>query len=146
MRSAIAVLCTAVAVAACSGTGESPEISQARIGEPAGPNAALYLDIEGYGIEDLLISVSSDRADRVELHQTVTRDDGTTGMQAVPPLVLPASGQVVLEPGGMHFMLIGADGLEVGDQVEVTLEWDVAGKTTFLALVVDPADTVEFDE
>jgi len=133
-------------LATCGDTTDAPRISAARIGQPAGPNAALYLDIDGYGVPDRLIGASSDAAQRIDPHRTVTRDDGTTGMELVPSLDLPASGQLVLEPGGLHLMLIGVDRLSVGDEVTVTLTWETAGETTFTAEVVKPSDTVEGDK
>lgn len=131
-------------LAAC-GDGDSssmPEIADARIGQPTGPNAALYLTASGYGTDDSLVGVSTDVAPTVEIHETTMGDDGTMGMQPVPELDLPAEGDLVLEPGGYHIMFIDVDRLDVGDTVEVTLEWENAGEQVITAEVVEPSDTM----
>jgi periplasmic copper chaperone A len=93
----------------------------ARIGKPTGPNAALYFTAEGYGQDVVLTGATTEVASSVQIHETTTADDGTMGMQEIGSLDLPADGQLVLEPGGHHLMLLEADRLEVGSTVEVTL-------------------------
>lgn len=139
----VTVLTMAIAVAGCGGGGDDvPAISQARIGEPTGPNAALYFVAGGYGTDDRLVAASTDVAPRVEIHETTMNDDGTMGMSPVEGLDIPAQGDLVFEPGGYHVMLIDVDRLEVGETVDVVLEWEHAGSQTIEAEVVDPADTM----
>ena len=145
MKILVVLVLSSLTLTACGNTADVPRISSARIGAPAGPNAALYLDIEGYGVPDRLMGASSNAAQRVDPHQTVMRDDGTVGMEKVTSLELPASGQLTLEPGGLHLMLVGVDRLVVGEEVTITLTWETAGDTTFTAEVVKPSDTVDFD-
>ena len=135
-------LCTLVA---CAGGGGAPQVSDARVGQPTGPNAAMYFMTTGGGQADRLVGAYTDAADSVELHETTTSDTGTVGMQAVDALDLPADGTLVLEPGGYHLMLVGADAMEVGDTIEVTLTWEVAGAMTLDVEVVDPSDTMGAD-
>lgn len=126
---------------ACGGDADGPVISDARVGEPTGPNAGLYFTVEGYGTEDSLVSASTDVAATVELHETVMGDDGTMGMRPVTGYPLPASGQLVLEPGGLHIMLMDVDPLVAGTTIEVTLTWEKAGEIPITADVVEPAET-----
>jgi len=135
-------LCTLVA---CAGGGGAPQVSDARVGQPTGPNAAMYFMTTGGGQADRLVGAYTDAADSVELHETTTSDTGTVGMQAVDALDLPADGTLVLEPGGYHLMLVGADAVEVGDEIEVTLTWEVAGAMSLDVEVVDPSDTMGND-
>ncbi len=131
---------------ACSGGSDELRVSDVRVGAPAGPNAAVYFTARGAAEDDALISASTDVAARVEIHETITSDSGTMSMQSVARLDLPAGGQLVLEPGGYHLMLVQVDKLEVGDTISVTLTWEVAGEMTVEAEVVDPSDTMGEEE
>ncbi len=71
--------------------------------------------------------------------------DGTTGMRAIEALELPARETLVLEPGGLHLMLVEARRMEVGDTVEIVLRWEDAGEMSIEAEVVSPADTTSDD-
>jgi periplasmic copper chaperone A len=131
----------AVLVLACGSDAAAPGVTDARIGEPTGPNAALYFTASGYGTDDSLVAAQTRVATSVEIHETKLADDGTMSMQSVDTLDLPASGELVLEPGGYHLMLVGVDTLAVGEKVDVLLTWEKAGKQTIQAEVVAPADT-----
>lgn len=140
-RLGTALILLGLVAAACGGSSSEPTLSNVRVGQPTGPNGALYFTAEGYGTEDRLIGASSDVADRMEVHETVMNDDGTMGMRHVDKLDLPADGTLVVEPGGYHIMFIEVDRLEVGEVVKVILQWEVAGDIEIEAEVVDPADT-----
>jgi copper(I)-binding protein len=131
-----------VLTAGCSGETDGLQISDARVGAPTGPNAAMYFTARGSDEADSLRSASTDVANEVQIHETVTSDEGTMSMPSIPRLELPAGGQLVLEPGGYHLMLVDVDQLEVGDTISVTLTWEVAGEMTVEAEVVDPSDTM----
>ena len=144
MRLATFVALGAIAVAACGGGG-GLDVKDARIGEPTGPNAALYFTVES-NESDTLIGASSDVARAVNIHETQMDSDGTMGMVPVDSLVVPAGGVLVLEPGGYHLMLIEVDqSLETGGTVDVVLEFATAGEVVVSAEVVDPADTAMHD-
>lgn len=127
-----------VLLTACSGDGIL--VTQARIGQPTGPNAALYLTASSDGGADRLVAADTTVAAAVELHETTMGDDGTMSMGSVDAFQLPAEEELVLEPGGYHLMLIDADRLDVGDVVEVTLTWEDAGEMIVEAEVVGPAE------
>jgi len=136
------VISTLVLSAGCGGEPDGLQISDARVGAPTGPNAAMYFTARGADEADTLRSASTDVATEIQIHETVISDEGTMSMRSVPRLELPAGGQLVLEPGGYHLMLVGVDELEVGDAISVTLTWEVAGEMTVEAEVVDPSDTM----
>ena len=139
----VAAIVGVCALVACAGGDGGPQVGDARVGQPTGPNAAMYFTATGGGQADRLIGASTDFAESVELHETTTNDAGTVGMQAVDSLGLSADGTMILEPGGYHLMLVGADALEVGDTIEVTLTWEVAGAMTLEVEVVEPGDTLD---
>ena len=140
-------LCLALLLAACAvETADAGiTVTQARIGAPTGPNAALYMVIQAGDGNDRLLSAETEVADAVELHETTTSADGATGMRALDGLDLSSGSDLVLEPGGHHLMLIDVEPLKVGQTVDVTLVWETAGSMTVVAEVVDPADTMEDD-
>jgi copper(I)-binding protein len=137
---AVAILIAGVLVA-CQASG-GITVTDARVGAPAGPNAALYFTASNEGGDaDVLIGASTDVAETVELHET-TQDDGTMGMRPVSDLVLPVGEILTLQPGGFHVMLIDVEPLDEGDRVTVTLHWESAGDMEVEAEVVSPAATV----
>lgn len=76
---------------------------------------------------DTLVSVSSPRATRVEVHE-MKMEGEMMRMRAVETLEAPAGGALVLAPGGYHLMFIGIDApfLE-GQETPVTLTFAKAG-------------------
>ena len=75
---------------------------------------------------DALVSVSSARAGRIEIHETTMADDGTMRMRETPEGIwLPPSGTVVMEPGGLHLMIMMIDGPVTADApLELTLTFE----------------------
>lgn len=140
-RLGTALILLGLVAAACGGSSSEPILSDIRIGQPTGPNGALYFTADGYGTDDRLIGAETNVADHAEVHEAIMNDDGTMGMRHVDGLDLPADGTVVLEPGGYHIMLMDVDRLDIGARVKVTLQWENAGDIEIEAEVVDPADT-----
>lgn len=84
--------------------------------------------------EDILLEgVSSDAAEQGELHVTV--DDGSGSMvmqQAEEGFSVPAGGELVLEPGGNHLMLMGlTEELATGTTTKVEVFADDGQEWTF---------------
>lgn len=98
-----------------------------------------YLTIANNGTEtDRLIGISSPVADRVELHQT-TVDDTIARMLPVPlPLEIAPGRAVVLEPGGMHLMLVQLNvPIQLEASIPVELRFERAGSLT-VQMTVEP--------
>lgn len=129
-------------LAACS-PAVVPEIVDARIGAPTGPNAALYFTAIGGSEDDRLLGARSTVATEIQIHETSTDEDGTMEMRRVAGLELPEGGTLVLEPGGLHMMLIDVERLGPGDEVDVKLVWENGGEWIIPAEVVDPADILD---
>ncbi len=98
---------------------------------PNAPVAGGFLSIRnGGGTDDRLVSVRSDAAERVEIHE-VRHEDGMARMRELTDgLPLPAGATVELKPGGYHLMFIAprADAFVAGAQVEATLVFAHAGE------------------
>lgn len=129
---------------ACGGGDGALEVSEARMGQPTGPNAAVYFKVSNNGNQaDRLLGASTDVASSVQIHETAMADDGTMSMTEVEGLDVPVGGTLALEPGGYHLMLIDAERADVGDTVQVTLDWENAGEMTIDVEVVEPGDTAD---
>ncbi len=105
----------------------------------AGMNSAAYMILTNTGDQpERLLRAQSDVAQSVELHQSQT-EGGVTSMTPVEAIEIPAGGQTRLEPGGLHIMLIGLQHeLKAGDTVQLTLEFERAGKIQVSAEVRAP--------
>jgi copper(I)-binding protein len=90
---------------------------------------AVYLKIRNDTNEaDHLLRITSDAAKGAEMHTTL-HADGVMKMRAVDCVVLPAHGEVIFAPGGLHVMLTGIDReLKVGDTIHLTLTLERAGE------------------
>lgn len=110
---------------------------------PAGEGriSAAYFLISNFEEEpDTLISVQSDAARMVEVHESYQQEDDMVGMREVPELEIPANSTVRLEQGGLHVMLIQLEqALTEGDEIELVLEFAIAGEQT-LSVPVQPSE------
>jgi hypothetical protein len=99
---------------------------------------AAYMTLRNAGDQpDRLIGVSSDVAETVQLHSSVTQD-GVMQMREVETVEVPAHGEAVLGPGGLHLMLVGLKGpLEEGKSFSLTLEFENAGKVQVMTTIED---------
>ncbi len=82
-----------------------------------------------------LTGATSVVANNIMLHTTITQN-GLLQMQHVMKSIIPAHSSLLLESGGLHFMLTGVNAnLNVGSEVEIILEFS-DGKTHHLMLPV----------
>jgi copper(I)-binding protein len=97
-----------------------------------------YLTVRNGGDQDdRLIGVSSEAADQSLLHSSVMQD-GVIRMSSVDAVEIPAGGEAVLEPGGLHVMLIGLKApLEEGKSFALTLEFANAGEVQVMTTIED---------
>ena len=76
---------------------------------PAQRMTAAYMTLRNDGSETLeIVAVSAAGAADASLHAT-RRSADRVRMEAVPTLRVPAGATVVLEPGGLHVMLMGLE-------------------------------------
>lgn len=143
MRRATVVL-AALALSSCSvlqwgdsdapsAAKSSPSIAIADSWASVAPNganqAAGFLTISNAAdTDDRLVSVSSPRAARMEVHEMAMEGSMTTMRHLDHGIVVPAHASVALKPSGNHLMFIGlTTPLRAGETVPVTLTFEKAG-------------------
>ena len=110
---------------------------------PAQGNAAVYVSLTNDGGSDRLVGVDAAVAERATLHAT-EHDDGLVLMTARDDYPVPSDTTVVFQPGGAHVMLEGLrEPLEVGDRVEVVLEFERSEPRTLIVDVVSLSDVTD---
>lgn len=83
---------------------------------PTNP-AAVYFTLHGGETGGTLINVTTDRAIRADMHETV-RSNGRMSMQPVRSIEVKADEEIAFEPGGKHVMLYNLNpGVKAGDRV-----------------------------
>ena len=92
------------------------------------PNSAAYMVISNSGAApDKLIAARCACAASVGIHETEDMA-GMSTMKSAGPIVIPAHGQVVFHPGGLHLMLTGLkEPLAEGGEQDMTLVFQRAG-------------------
>jgi periplasmic copper chaperone A len=139
---ALFTLCIALVVAACGAPSSAQNVHQA--GEasraltvqnawaaptPSGVDvSAGYLAINNASsAEDRLLSVTSPRAERVEIHE-MTMDGAVMRMRPVTVLAIAAGERVNLGLGGKHLMFYGVSRpFAEGEEIPVQLTFATAG-------------------
>lgn len=91
---------------------------------PGTANTAAYMTLRNTDEHSLeLVGASASVAASVMLHTTVSHD-GMLHMQHLNSLEIPADGEVVLESGGIHLMLMQLKTMpRAGETVSITLEF-----------------------
>jgi len=143
-RRAAAFVATLMAVALCSTTLSAQEITLGNVAiadpwsramPPNAPNGAAYFRVRNRsGEPDRIVSVRTDIAETVELH-THDMEGGMMQMRQVESIEVPAAGEVLLKPHGLHVMLFGLNQpLVDGESFNLTVVFEKAGE---LDLTVD---------
>ncbi len=94
----------------------------------AAPNSAAYMVIANSGnAPDKLIAARCACAVSVDIHETEDMS-GMSLMTSAAPVTIPAHGQVVFHPGGLHLMLTHLkEPLVEGGEQDITLVFQRAG-------------------
>jgi hypothetical protein len=106
-----------------------------------GEITAVYMILHNHtDVNDALVGVSTDVAEVAELHLSEVKNDVMT-MTLQERIEIPADGEVVLESGGYHVMLIGLkQDLQVGDEITITLNFENYPDVTVTVPVKDSAE------
>ena len=110
------------------------EHPHARPTPPGARTGGVYLTIRNTGkVPDQLVAAKSPAARNVEVHE-MRMEGNVMRMRAIPALDIPAGGEVNLQSGGYHVMLLDlAHPLAVGDHVPLTLTFAKAGSIDVVA-------------
>jgi copper(I)-binding protein len=89
-----------------------------------------FLTIKNMGTTpDKLVGGSTPVGQKIEMHETATKDGVATMRPVLGGLSIPPGRTVTLAPGGYHIMIIGLNApLKEGDHVPMTLQFEKAGK------------------
>lgn len=106
----------------------------ARAVPPVIENSAVFMTLKNTGTSDhAVVSASSEAAQVVELH-THVNDGGVMRMRKIDQISVKAGESTVLEPGGLHVMLLGLKRpLSVGATVQVALAFSDGSTKTVVA-------------
>ncbi|MEL7832618.1 copper chaperone PCu(A)C [Fodinibius sp. Rm-B-1B1-1] len=100
----------------------------ARPGSQQAKSAAYLRISNGTASPDTVLSFSSDIAESVELHESIENNDGTTSMRPAGQQVIKDGDKLLLEPGGLHLMLINlTQDLAVGDSLQLSIDFARVG-------------------
>jgi len=148
MSRAVTMVLALAMVIACGGNRDAsndaaPELTlhDGIIVEPVlNDVAAVYIMIRSSADQpDTLLSVESTLGG-AEIHDQV-RDGDMVHMQHRSHLVIPAHGEVALEPGGLHLMLdVVAAPVVAGDSVEMVFQFAASGEHRVTLPVVSYGD------
>lgn len=113
---------------------------------PGSITGAVFMVLRNTGnIDDTLIDVKSDIATITEIHENlIDPDDGTMMMRKIKNIVVPAGGEVILEPKGKHIMLIKLEEpLTLDSTFPLTLIFEKSGKIEIDVRVIQPGTKPE---
>jgi periplasmic copper chaperone A len=111
-----------------------------RLAPPNAPATGAFMVIKNAGDKDVKVVKADNPASKVtELH-THINDNGVMRMRPVPAIEVKARGEAVLQPGGLHVMLIDLKApMKEGDSVPITLTFDDGSSKKIDARVVRPS-------
>lgn len=107
----------------------------ARPGIKGNTSAAYFLVNNPTDKDDTLLAAKSDISQVAEIHLS-SMVDGTMSMQQQDSVSIPAQSTVEFKPQGLHIMFIDLkNDINVGDQFELTLNFEKSGEKTFVVKV-----------
>ncbi|MGE5470912.1 MAG: copper chaperone PCu(A)C [Bacteroidota bacterium] len=108
-----------------------------RLAPPGAPTTGAFMVIRNHGDQDIKVLKADNPASRLtELH-THLNEGGVMKMRPVPAIDIKAGGEAVLQPGGLHVMLIDLKApLKEGDVLPITLGFDDGSSKKVEAKVV----------
>lgn len=101
--------------------------------------SAIYMTLFNIGVEgDRLVSGATPAAGIVEIHEMTLQGD-IMRMRPINGIDIPSGGEVVLEPGGLHIMLMDLhQSLVVGEAIVLTLSFESGAEIKTAIPIYDP--------
>ena len=122
MARLLGLLAAVLLIAGCGNGDVRIDPGYIRLPAVAGQPAAGYFTIHGGDHDATLISVSSERAVRAEMHQSMSGAGNMSSMRPLQSVAVPAHQDVKFEPGGRHVMIYGLGaGVAPGDRIQLLL-------------------------
>ncbi|MCE1241065.1 MAG: copper chaperone PCu(A)C [Azonexaceae bacterium] len=116
-----------LSTAAFAGAADQVSVDQpyVRLAPPNAPATAAFMVLRNSGTTPVKLVKADNPASKVtELH-THLNENGVMKMRPVAAIDVPAKGEAVLKPGGLHVMMIDLKApLKEGDVVPLTLGFD----------------------
>jgi len=105
-------------------------------------NGAAYMTLVNKGsVPDRLLSISTPAARKAELHNHIM-EGGLMKMRPVGTFEITPEDPSVLQPGGLHIMLMGlSQPLVDGNSFPLTLNFERAGSIEVEVMIFDPEET-----
>jgi copper(I)-binding protein len=128
------------AAEATTTAADAVTIEDAWVKSAADGMSAAFGTLTNGGDDDVtVVSVSSEASSMLELHETVENEAGEMVMREIEGgFVIPAGGELPLEPGANHIMLMDLTApLAAGDEVSFTLTFSDDSTFSFTAPVKD---------
>jgi copper(I)-binding protein len=127
-------------VLAAAADNVSVEHPYVRLAPPSAPTTGAFMVIRNNGDKDIKVLKADNPASRLtELH-THLNEGGVMKMRPVAAVEIKAKSEAVLQPGGLHVMLIDLKApLKDGDVVPITLGFDDGSSKKVEAKVMNPA-------
>jgi hypothetical protein len=132
---AVLTSCLLLGLAAVAAAAEMTTVGKITIHDPwaraslgTTGSSAVYMTLEIEGDEpDRLVAAATPMAERAELH-THVMDQGVARMRPVSAVEVAPGAPTVLQPGGLHLMLMGLkQQLVEGDTLPLTVTFEKAG-------------------
>ena len=123
---------------------EAPRIdvtgAWSRATAPGARVGVVYMTIDTRGDADRLVALESAVAERAEIHEMHEEGGAMRMRKAGPPFDLDNAAPLVLEPGGLHVMLMGlTQPLVAGTSHTLTLVFENAGRVPVEVAVRSPS-------
>lgn len=128
-----------LAAAADNVTVQDPYV---RLAPPNAPATGAFMVIKNNGDKDVKVTKADNPVSRVtELHNHIN-EGGVMKMRPVQAIDIKSKGEAVLQPGGLHVMLIDLKApMKEGDVVPITLNFDDGSSKKVDAKVIKPTAT-----
>ena len=128
-------------IAHAAGAADQITVNDAyiRLAPPGAMATGAYMTLRNAGPREVRIVKAASTVSRItELH-THLNEGGVMKMRQVKDISVPAGGETVLRPGGLHVMLIDLKApMKEGDTVPLTLTFDDGSTKKVDAKVVKP--------
>lgn len=113
---------------------------RSRVSAPTVKVGGAFMDITNNGdTDDVLLSASTPRSGKTELHNTVIDENGVMKMREMENgIPIPAGETVVLKPGSLHVMFMDLhEPFKLNDTYQLTLKFKNAGEKMVTVTVKD---------